>query len=50
MPYNTPLPEKPTEIHWLHYDNTVPLLNALKIPTVQLVENFKNFQIYQYFI
>ena len=32
------------EIHWLHYDNTVPSLNAVKILRVRSVDN----QIYQY--
>ena len=32
------------------YNNTVPLLSSVKILTMQSVENFKNFQIYQYFI
>ena len=35
------LPEKPTRIHWLHYDYNVPSLNSMKILTVQSVENFK---------
>ena len=35
------LPEKLTEIHWLRHDN-VPSLNAMKILTVRLVQNFKN--------
>ena len=37
------LSEKPTEIHWLRFDNTVPLLNAMKILTMRSVENFKCF-------
>ena len=33
---------KTTGIHWLLYDNNIPLLNSMKILTVQSVENFKN--------
>ena len=37
--------QKPTKIHWLHYDNHIPLLNTLKIlrNCAELVENYKNF-------
>ena len=35
------LPKKLIGIHWLFYDSTVPLLNSVKILTVQSVENFK---------
>ena len=41
----TYVPEKLTEIHWLRYDNTVPLLDALKILIVKLVGNFIFFGI-----
>ena len=41
-PYNTPYPKNLTKIHWLRYDNTVPLPNTMKIQTVRSVENFKN--------
>ena len=44
------LPEKPTKIHWLRYDNNVPFLNAMKILTVRLVENLKFFYIHQYLV
>ena len=37
------LPEKPTGIHWLLYDNNVPSLNFAQILTVRLVENLKIF-------
>ena len=37
------LPEKLTKIHWLPYDNTVPLLNSVKILTVRSEDNFKIF-------
>ena len=38
----------PGKIHWLFYDNNIPLLNSVKILyiTVQSVENSKNFQTY----
>ena len=39
-----------TEMHWKHYNNTVPLLNYIKIPTMPSVESFKIFQIYQYLL
>ena len=39
-PHNIQLPEKQTEIHWLRYDNNIPLLNAMKILTVRSVEDF----------
>ena len=38
------LPEKPTEMHWEHYTNTVPSLNAEKILPMRSVENYKNFK------
>ena len=31
-------------IHWLCYDNNIPLLNAMKILTMQSVRNLKNFE------
>ena len=34
MPHNTPYP-KTDQKHWLRYNNTVPLLNSVKILTVQ---------------
>ena len=35
--HNTPYPKKPTEMHWLHFDNVVHSLNDVKILTVQSV-------------
>ena len=40
-----------TKMHWLLYDSNIPSLNAVKMLTVQLTKNFKNFEsTYQYFV
>ena len=36
------LPKKPTEMHWLHYDNNVPSLNTMKILTSAIGREFLN--------